>query len=71
MVEFINKSFEEKVHCITPFLNISQAFGKLCHRGFLYKHNYYEVIKTGSSRKYREGVRSITQYGLVSRKGVF
>jgi len=59
IVNKINHSFESKQYCSSVFLDISQAFDKVWHKGLLFKlksvlpYQLYEIIKSYlSNRKY-------------------
>lgn len=52
VVKKINEDFERKRYCSAAFLDISQAFDKVWHKGLLYKlkanlpHHYYEILRS-------------------------
>ena len=48
----MSQTLEKKKYCSAVFLDIQQAFGKVCHEGLLYKlkkilpHPYYSILKS-------------------------
>lgn len=58
LVKHISNDLENKRYCSAAFLDISQAFDKVWHRGLLYKlknllpHPYYELLKSYLSDRF-------------------
>lgn len=58
IVDKISKDLEAKRYCAAAFLDVSQAFDKVWHKGLLYKlklnipHHYYQILKSYLSNRY-------------------
>jgi len=58
ITDTINKAFEEHKYCSAVFLDVSQAFDKVCHQGLIYKikqtlpPKYLNILKSYLSDRY-------------------
>lgn len=58
IVNKIHQTFEERKYCSAVFLDISQAFDKVWHKGLLYKikkmlpYHFFEIIESYLSQRY-------------------